>query len=214
MACHVLDPVFWALKLGSPASVQASSSIFLRMEGGNNDWGKVVENNETYPKASIVRYEFPAREGMPPVKLHWYDGGMKPPRPDALEPGRRWEQAKSNVLFIGEKGVLRCGEYGDSPRLIPEKLMKEYERPPKTLPRVQGGKDGHEQNWIRACKGGEPACSNFDYAGPMTEAVVMGNLALRSLGEKLLWDGKNMKVTNDDEVNEYVRPAYREGWSL
>jgi len=213
MACHVLDPVFSALKLRYPSSVEASASMHVRMVPGEN-WGEREVNKETFPLASIVSYEFPAREGMPPVKLHWYDGGMKPPRPDALELGRRLEQAKSNVLFIGEKGVLRCGEYGDSPRLIPEKLMKEYERPPKTLPRIQGGKDGHEQNWIRACKGGEPACSNFDYAGPMTEAVVMGNLALRSLGEKLLWDGKNMKVINDDKANEYVRPAYREGWSL
>jgi len=196
MACHVIDPIFSALKLKYPVSVEACAT-------------KV--NKETFPLASIVHYDFPAREGMPPVKLHWYDGGMKPPRPDALEPGRRLEQAGSNVLFIGEKGVLRCGEYGDSPRLIPETMMKEYKLPPKTLPRINGG---HEQDWIIACKGGRPACSNFDYSGPLTETVVMGNLAIRRLGVKLAWDGENMKVTNDDEANKYVSPPYRKGWSL
>jgi len=192
MACHLLDPVFSALKLGYPSSVEACAT-------------KV--NNETFPLASIVRLEFPARGDMPPVRLTWYDGGMKPPRPEELEPGRKI----TSVIFIGDKGKLMCGEYGDNPRLIPETKMQEYKRPPKTLPRVKGS---HEQNWIDACKGGEPACSNFDYSGPMTEAVVMGNLALRRLDQKLLWDGENMKVTNDDKANEYVRPAYREGWSL
>ncbi len=196
MACHVIDPVFWALKLKYPTSVEACAT------------GAI---NETFPVASIVHYEFPAREGMPAVKLHWYDGGMKPPRPDALEPDRKLEQAASNVLFIGEKGVLRCGEYGDSPRLIPEKLMQEYKRPSKTLPRVNMS---HEEDWITACKGGRAACSNFDYAGPLTETVVMGNLSLRRLGQKLLWDGQNMKVTNDDEANKYVNEPCRKGWSL
>jgi len=223
MACHVLDPVFWALKLSYPSSVEACATMHIGTEPGSDwkvrkvpdsDWGQPEVSTETFPLASIVRYEFPAREGMPAVKLHWYDGGLKPPRPDALEPDRRLEQADSNVLFIGTKGILRCGENGDSPRLIPEKSMKEYEIPPKTLPRVEGGKEGHEQNWIRACKGDEPACSNFDYSGPLTEAVVMGNIAIRRLGKKLYWDGENMKVTNDDEANTYVNMPYREGWSL
>ena len=194
MACHLLDPVFAALKTGYPSSVSACATEV---------------NKETFPLASIVRLEFPAREGMPAFKLNWYDGGMKPPRPDELEPGRRM----TSVIFNGDKGKLMCGEYGDRPRLLPETRMKEYKRPPKTLPRVKGS---HEQNWIDACKGGEPACSNFDYSGPFTEAVVMGNLALRqeNLGKKLLWDGENMKVTNDEEANKYVNEPYREGWSL
>lgn len=213
MACHVIDPVFAALKLGYPTSVEACASMHVRAVPGN-DWGIRGICEETFPSASIVHYEFPAREGMPAVKLHWYDGGLRPPRPEALEPGRRFEQADSNVLFIGDKGVLRCGEYGDRPRLIPEEKMREYKRPAETLPRVEGGAGGHEQNWVKACKGGEPACSNFDYAGPLTETVVMGNLAIHRLGRKLLWDGKNMKVTNDDEANKYVNEPYREGWSL
>ena len=194
MACHLLDPVFSALKLGYPTSVQACAT-------------KV--NKETFPLASIIRYEFPARGDMPLVKLNWYDGGMKPPRPDELEPGRRM----TSVIFIGDKGKLMCGEYGDHPQIIPNSKMEEYKQhlPPKTIPRVRGS---HEQNWIRACKGGDPACSNFDYSGPFTESVVMGNLAMRRLGRKLLWDGKNMKVTNDDEANRYVNEPRRKGWSL
>jgi predicted dehydrogenase len=193
MACHLLDPVFSALKLKYPLSVEACAT-------------KV--NNETFPLASIVHYEFPARGDMPPVKLNWFDGGMKPPRPEELEPGRQM----TSVVFIGDKGKLMCGEYGDNPRIIPESKMKEYKRPPQTLPRIEGGH--HEKNWVRACKGGEPACSNFDYSGPFTEAVVMGNLVLRRLDHKLLWDGANMKVTNDDEANKFVKQPCREGWSL
>jgi len=198
MACHVIDPVFWALKLKYPTSVIADAPQV---------------NHETFPKESTVTYEFPEREGMPAVTLYWYDGGRKPPRPAALEEGRRLEQASSNVLFIGSKGVLRCGEYGDSPRLIPESRMQEYKRPEPSLPRINMS---HEQDWVRACKGGVAACSNFDYSGPLTETVVMGNLALRPevLGKKLLWDGANMKVTNNDKANEYVNLPYREGWSL
>ncbi len=198
MACHVIDPVWWALKLKYPKSVTADADGV---------------NNETFPKASTVTYEFAAREGMPAVTLYWYDGGRKPPRPDALEKGRRLEQAGSNVLFMGSKGVLRCGEYGDSPRLIPESVMKAYEQPAPTLPRIEGS---HEQDWIRACKGGPAACSNFDYSGPLTEAVVMGNLALRPdiVGKKLLWDGENMRVTNVSAANKYVDLPARKGWEL
>jgi hypothetical protein len=215
MACHVLDPVFWALKLKYPTSVEACAAMHVVTPPGSY-WGRAEISRETFPLASIVHYDFPQREGMPPVKVHWYDGGLKPQRPDILELGRRLEQAESNVLFIGSKGILRCGEYGDSPRLIPESLMQSYERPEPSLPRIPGSSNGHEQDWIRACKGGTAACSNFDYSGPLTEMVVMGNLAIHSdnLGKKLLWDGENMRMTNDEKANEYVRPNYREGWSL
>jgi predicted dehydrogenase len=198
MACHVLDPVFSALKLKYATSVEASCT-------------KV--NKETFPLASMVHFEYPAREGMPAVRIHWYDGGLKPARPDVLEVGRALDQESSNVLFIGSKGVLRCGEYGGSPRLIPETAMKEYKRPPQTLERIKGG---HEQNWIRACKGGPAATSNFDYSGPFTEMVVMGNLALRpeNVGKKLEWDGDKMLVTNDKNANDYVQMHYRKGWEL
>ena len=197
MACHVLDPVFWALKLKYPTSVEASCTPV---------------NKETFPLASMVHFEYPAREGMPPVKIHWYDGGLKPEKPEALG-NMRIGQASSNVLFIGSKGVLRCGEYGDDPHLFPLSLMREYKRPPKTLKRIT---TGHEGNWIEACKTGGQATSNFDYAGPFTEMVVMGNLAIRpeNVGKKLEWDGENMRVTNDEKANDYVQMHYRKGWSL
>jgi len=200
MACHVLDPVFWALKLKYPTSVEASCTPV---------------NNETFPLASIVHYEFPAREDMPPVKVHWYDGGLKPERPEELEISRPLNQESSNVLFIGSKGVLRCGEYGGDPQLLPYERMREFSKnkPPQTLKRI---KTSHEGNWIEACKTGGQATSNFDYAGPFTEMVTMGNLAIRpeNVGKKLLWDGENMRVTNDEKANEYVQMHYREGWSL
>jgi predicted dehydrogenase len=197
MACHVLDPVFWALKLKYPLSVQASCTSV---------------NDETFPLASIVHYEFPAREGMPAVKVHWYDGGLKPEKPEALG-DMQIGQAASNVLFMGSKGVLRCGEYGDDPHLFPLSLMREYKRPPKTLERIN---TSHEGNWIEACKTGGKATSNFDYSGPLTEMVTMGNLAIRpeNVGKKLEWDGENMRVTNEEKANDYVHPHYREGWSL
>jgi len=200
MACHVLDPVFWALKLKYPTSVEASCTPV---------------NTETYPLASIVHYEFPAREGMPAVKVHWYDGGMKPERPEALEIGRPINQASSNVLFMGSKGVLRCGEYGDNPQLLPYERMREFSKnkPAQTLKRIE---TSHEGNWIEACKTGGKATSNFDYSGPLTEMVTMGNLAIRpeNVGKKLLWDGENMRVTNDEGANDFVQMHYRDGWSL
>jgi len=205
MACHIMDPIFWALKLRYPTSVEASHSYDVR------EMWKKVDNKETYPRASIVRYKFPARAGFPAVKLTWYDGGLLPPRPKDLEPGRKMGSGENGVIFIGDKGKLMCGAYGDSPRIIPETKMKAYKRPPKTIPRIEGS---HEQDWVRACKGGKPACSNFDYSGPLAEAVVMGNLAVRNPGEKIEWDGQNMKVTNLPEANEYVHRQYRSGWTL
>ncbi|MFH1718171.1 MAG: Gfo/Idh/MocA family oxidoreductase [Planctomycetota bacterium] len=200
MACHVLDPVFWALKLKYPTSVEASCTPV---------------NNETFPLASTVHYEYPAREGMPAVKVHWYDGGLKPERPKELEIGRPLNQESSNVLFIGSKGVLRCGEYGGDPQLLPYERMREFSKnkPPQTLKRIT---TSHEGNWLEACKTGGQATSNFDYAGPFTEMVTMGNLAIRpeNVGKKLEWDGANMRVTNDEKANDYVHMHYREGWSL
>jgi predicted dehydrogenase len=200
MACHVLDPVFWALKLKYPISVEASCTPV---------------NKETFPLGSIVHYEYPAREGMPAVKVHWYDGGLKPERPEALEVGRPLNQASSNVLFIGSEGTLRCGEYGDNPQLLPYARMREFSKnkPPQTLKRIN---TSHEGNWLEAIRTGGQATSHFDYSGPFTEMVTMGNLAIRpeNVGKKLLWDGENMRVTNHEEANSYVQTHYREGWSL
>ncbi len=193
IGCHAMDPVFRALKLGQPTSVQACSTRV---------------NKETYPLASIVQYQFPAREDFPPVKLYWYDGGLRPPRPDELEDGQ--EMGANGRLLIGDKGKLLGN------RLIPRARQREYQQPPKTIPRSIG----HYKEWIAACKGGKPGGSNFNFAGPLAEVVLLGNVALRSgLREeltrvKLVWDGPNMKITNLPEANQFLRREYREGWSL
>jgi predicted dehydrogenase len=200
IGCHQLDPVFRALKLGYPATVQACSS--------NMDEPPAVKE-ETAPKSSITRFEFAAREGMPPLMLTWYDGGLMPPRPAELEEGRKFGEADDN-LFIGDKGKML------GYRLIPESRQKEYGKPPQRIPRSPG----HHKEWINACKGGPPARSNFDWAGPLTEVILLGNIALKmerqlyEKGLKLHYDGPKMEVTNLPEANKYVRDEYREGWSL
>jgi hypothetical protein len=207
MACHVLDPVFRALKLRYPVSVEACVTTQFK------EMWKAWRNTETYPLSSIVRYKFPAREGMPEVRVYWYDGGMMPPRPDELEPGRRLGDDEGGVLFVGDKGKLMTGCYSRGPQLIPYSRMKEYKRPEKTIPRVN---TSHEMHWVQCCKEGkiDGPSSHFEYAGPFTESVVMGNLAIRFPNQLLLWDGQAMKVTNLEQANALVNPPYREGWSL
>ncbi len=209
LGCHILDPVFWSLKLKYPVAVEGCISTY--WEGF---WKKTEPKNETYPRSTIARYNFPAREGMPEVKLTWWDGGLMPPRPDELEEGRQMGDSDGGVLFHGDKGILMCGCYGKSPQLIPQSKMTDFKRPAPTLDRVKGGETGHEKNWLEACRGGKPACSNFDYSGPLSEMVLMGNLCVRFPGRRLLWDGEKMEVTNDAEANKYVKREYRQGWSL
>jgi predicted dehydrogenase len=211
MACHNMDPIFWALKLGYPETVEASCSIFVPTV----TWDKTL-NTEAYPRASIIRYEFPARGDMPPVEVTWYDGGLMPKRPEELEDGRRLGNRLGGAIFVGDKGKLVCSSSAGEPRLIPEKKMKEYGKPQRTIPRSVG----HYKEWIQACKGGKPAGSNFQYAGLMTEVVLLGNIALRmslklqEKGLKLTYDPQAMKFTNLPEANEYIHRKYRKGWSL
>ncbi len=209
LGCHVLDPAFWALNLKYPEAVEGNISTYW---GGF--WEYTEPKNEQYPRSTIVRFKFPARDGMPPVHLTWWDGGLMPPRPEELEEGRKMGDEDGGLLFIGDKGTLMTGCYGKGPRLIPETKMIEFERPAPSIDRIPEGISGHEQDWVRACKDGKPASSNFDYSGPLTEMVLMGNLAVRYPGRRLLWDGPNIKVTNDQEANDYVNPPYRQGWSL
>ena len=133
-----------------------------------------------------------------------------PERPDELEPDRRMPE--SGTLFVGEKGKLMCETYSESPRLIPDARMKAYKQPKKTIPRVE--KANHDLNWIDACKGKTKAVSHFDYAGPFTETVLLGNLAVLYPGRKLEWDGPNLKVTHFATANDFVKPTFRQGWSL
>ena len=164
---------------------------------------------ETYPVATTVRYEFPARGDMPPVKLTWFDGGMLPPRPEDLVKGH----GGNGAFIIGEEGVIRHGSHGaNGCRIIPESKMKEYlpKLPAKTIKRVRG----HHQDWIDACKGGDPASSNFDYGGPLTEMVLLGTIAMRMKNEKLFWNSEKMEFTNSKEANKLIKPNYRKGWRL
>ncbi len=195
MGIHNLAPVFSALKLGAPTSVTSSAT---------------PSSKESVPLACVVHYDFPARANFPAVKLHWYDGGLLPERPAELEDDRILDP-EDGVIFVGEKGkILVEGWGGERPRLIPESRNKEYQRPAKTLPRSIG----HYEEWIEACKTGSPTRSSFDFAGPLTEAVLLGTLSVRLGGEKLIWDAKEMKVTNLSEANELLHYKYREGWSL
>jgi predicted dehydrogenase len=209
LGCHILDAVFWAMKLHYPVSVEACISTYW-----HGLWKKTEPRNETYPRSTIVRYKFPARADMPPLDLTWWDGGMMPPRPAELEEGRQMGDSDGGLLFLGEKGTLMTGCYGRSPRLIPESKMRELKKPPQMIERIPGGLDGHERDWVRACKDGKPASSNFDFSGPLSEMVLMGNLAVRYPDRRLLWDGEQMKVTNDPAADAYVRRTYRKGWTL
>ena len=193
MGCHIIDHPYWALKLGYPTSVEASSTHI---------------HSETAPLASLVTYHFPARGELPPVRMVWYDGGIKPPRPEELEPHEEWPV--DGVLYVGDRGKIMHKSHGGKPTLLPLSRMNDFQRPDETLPRIKGS---HEQNWIDACKGGASACSNFNYSGPLTEVVLLGNLAIRTEGH-LLWDGPNMHVTNNEAANEFVRREYRQGWKL
>jgi predicted dehydrogenase len=186
MGCHHFNHVFKALKLRYPTNISASAS-------------KVFD--ETAPLASIVTFGFPAREGMPPLRMVWYDGGLKPPRPAQLESGR--ELPDSGNMYIGDKGVILGN------RIIPESKMQAYKVPPKTLKR----RSGTWGEWVEAIRGGEPAHCNFDWASILTEAVLLGNIAIRT-DKELQWDAENMKFANNAAANEYVKPKYRSGWSL
>jgi len=209
MGCHIVDPLFWALKLKYPVSVEANISTYWHAF-----FEKTEPKNEMFPRSTIVRFRFPAREKMPEVTMTWWDGGLMPGRPPGLEQGRRMGDLDGGILLIGEKGSIMAGCYGESPRIVPESLMKKYKRPRKTIERIPEGKDGHEKDWIRACKTGKPASSNFEYSGPLSETVLMGNLAVRFPDRELLWNGQAMEVTNDADANAYVKREYREGWHL
>jgi predicted dehydrogenase len=209
MACHIVDPLFWALKLKYPISVEASISKYWQAF-----FEETKSKNEMFPRSTIVRFKFPAREAMPEVNVTWWDGGLMPARPAGLEPDRRMGDNNGGILLIGDEGAIMAGCYGESPRLVPETAMKKYKRPPKSLERIEMGSDGHELDWIRSCKGGKPASSHFDYSGPLSETVLMGNLAVRFPDRPLLWNGEAMEVTNDAAANAYVKREYREGWHL
>ncbi len=224
MACHIMDPIYRILPIDHPDSAECSVS---------NVWKDMwAEGNyaDSCPPASIIHLNYPRTDGKGNIKVSWHDGGLLPARPDELLPEEPFGNWDGGVLLIGTKGKLLIDCYGDNPRLLPTKLMNEVTLPPKTLARVP---EGHYIQWVNACLAGygkEVTSSPFEFAGPFTESILMGNLAIRSwmmvnpnlkgwgdkyLGrKKLLWDAKNMKVTNFDEANQFVKREYRDGWSL
>lgn len=198
MACHNIDPAVWALKLADPIRVEATTSL--------------LDDEVTAMSGGIYTFHFGARGDMPPVRLTWYDGGLRPPTPavlDPTDPKQILGEGGNGLLFIGDKGVLTCGGWAKMPRLLPMALHREYVRPEKTLPRVKG----HHADWLAACKGGEPASGNFEYSARLTELVLLGNVALRAK-KLLLWDGPNMRATNAPEAERFIREDYRKGWEL
>ncbi|HWQ91897.1 MAG TPA: hypothetical protein VN673_09515, partial [Clostridia bacterium] len=214
IGCHAMDPVFRALKLGAPTSVQAASTR---------------TNGDSYPLGSIVTYEFAARTAepqpincqvaglsgaaagaveMPACKLVWYDGGLRPPRPEGLPDGQL--MGDNGQLLIGDKGFLL------NHRPFPAACAKDAEAIGKTIPRCED----HYLEWVTACKGGKPAGANFDWAGPLAEAVLLGNVALRvqlrddlTLG-KLRWDAAKFQFSNMELANQFLKREYRAGWTL
>ena len=224
MACHIMDPVFRILPIDYPSDVQASVS-------GN--WkGFFAEGNYTdsCPPSSIIHLTYPRKDGKGKIKVSWMDGGLLPERPDELGPDEQMGNWDGGVIFEGTKGKVMADCYGANPRLLPTKLMKEKTMPAEKIKRVP---EGHYVQWVNACIDGYGkgvTSSPFEYAGPFTESILIGNLAIRSwmmqnpsgkgwgdkyLGrKKLLWDAKNMKITNFDEANQFVKREYRDGWKL
>jgi len=222
MACHILDPFFRILPVDYPDSAECSAANVYR------EMWKETLFTDSCPMSSIIHLNYPRKDGKGNIKLSWYDGGLMPPRPEELSPEEAFGDWSGGILFIGTKGKLLCDCYGSNPRLLPLK-KNEGLNVPKTIARVP---EGHYLQWVNACIAGygkAKTSSPFEYAGPFTESILMGNLALRSWvlesktadgktklagRKKLIWDAKNMKVTNFDEANEFVRIKYREGWSL
>jgi len=192
MACHTANMAVMAANLYDPVSIVAESS-------------GIVEN-ETYPKWSVITFQFPQRGELPPCTVKWYDGGKRPE--PALLQGEKY--ASSGSLLVGDKGTLYSpNDYGAKYVLLPKKKFVDYKKPEPTLPRSPG----HFTEYAEACKGGPAAMSNFDYAGRLTETILLGNVALRA-GEEIKWDAKNLKVTNMPGANKYLGRDYREGWAL
>jgi predicted dehydrogenase len=253
MGAHMLEVAFRVLDLRYASDVQASvGTVYV-------DEFKQGYFPESFPPSSHVTLTFPktSKTGGP-VKVHWMDGGIQPPRPEELGPNEVFGDGGNGTLFIGTKGKMMCGTYATDPRLLPTSLtkmhkvtrqsnnpnaparevnevMQPYPGVKNPLPRVPGGAEGHYAQWVEACIAGygkKEVSSPFEVAGPLTELLLMANLAIRAhdirterkdspgrfdfpgRGLKLVWDNDKMKVTNFDAVNQYVKREYRDGYSL
>ncbi len=202
MGCYSFAAIYRALKLGDVSTVEASGNTAVTVVNGNPAPLRYV----SHPHAMNAHFSYPARAGMPPVELYWSDGGIKPPRPKELEDGMDLDG--DGLLFVGDYGKILCEFHGGSPKLIPDSRQKDYVKPPEMIERSKG----HYEDWIAACRGGKSARSTFESAAPITEALNLGVIAMRT-GKKLTWDPVNMK-TNNEEANKLLKPFYRAGWEL
>jgi predicted dehydrogenase len=195
MGAHIMDGAYWALELTQPTSVEAVSAR---------------QTKASPPTASVITYHFPARARLPGVKWTWYDGGLQPTLPPDLEQARKLQD--NGTLIVGSKATVFADTYYSSARIIPEAKMKELAPtfPAKSIPRVEGN---HFLEWVRACKGGTPAGSNFDYASQLTETILLSNVAVRAR-RRIEWDAAAMKVTNLPEANEFLTKTYRAGFGV
>ncbi len=196
MGCHIMDMPYWALDLGSPTSVEAES------EGSTDESG---------PTAAKVTYRFPAGKHSADLKFVWYEGKHSPPEEVVADAGMPLKQVagRFDLVMIGEKGKFFFQRKSMNWMVTPQQLVEDFEEPAITIPRVAD----EDVEWIDACKGGAPALSNFAHAGPFTEVVLLGNLAIR-LDKKIEWDGPSMKATNAPEADALIQREYRQGWEL
>ena len=224
MGCHFIDVPYRALKLGYPVSVECSATSVYT--------GFFQESfyKGSFPPSAKIHLQFPKRGNLSPVELIWYDGGIKPKRPAELLPDEDFAEWDGGILFEGTKGKLMAGLFGRNPTLLPTKLMKTTNLPKSKFPFVTNGSEGHQKQWTDACKKGYGAytSSPFSQAGPLAETVLMGNLAVLSYNyyemkgdqrkfngrKQLLWDGENMKITNFEPANQFVKREYRSGYRL
>ncbi len=228
MACHIMQPAFAVLDLGYPVAAECSvSSRYIA------NWQQAYYP-ESGPVSSHIILTFKQKNNKPDLKLHWMDGGIQPERPAELLPNETMGDGGNGIIFKGTKGNMMAGTYGINPQLLPTSKTKTTVVP-QTIARVPNGDDGHYAAWVEAAIAGYGSdkannlSSRFDVAGPLTESVLMGNLAIRSFDIRkkngddfdypgrhiqLIWDGDNMKITNFDEANQFVKRTYRDGWSL
>jgi len=228
MGCHIMEAPFRVLDLQYVKDVQSSvGTVYV----GNFDKAYYPDS---CPPSSHITLTYPKTEKTDgDVTVHWMDGGIQPERPEELGPNEVFGDNGNGMLFIGTKGKMMAGTYTENPQLLPTSRTLE-DKTPKTIARVQGGANGHYAQWVEAAIAGKPddVSSPFRLAGPLTEALLMANLSIRGHsiqkpnpddkggfiypGEniKLVWDNENMRVTNFDDVNQYVKRTYRDGWKV
>jgi hypothetical protein len=211
MAHYSLWTVFNALELRGPTRIEPMVSHHCVLKGGVSTR---IKNDFTFPAAGVVRFRYPARGQRPAVDLVWYEGGIRPPRPEELEEDGK-ELPSEGVMFVGDKGKILAGFYMSDPRLIPERRMSGYAAETRPQPR-QSRQDEISPGmraWIEACRGGAPSPGNFLNAGPISEAVNLYAVAERT-GQTLLYDPETASITNSREANRYLSREYRKGWEI